>query len=145
MRAQQEQLVEADVRNSVQSLRSAESRLAAAASSRRSAELQYESEQRQFRAGTTTIFLVLQRQNELLAARGRELQAQTDLNKAIAEFQRATGNTLEANNVAVRTDTRELELRPAQNVETKGAAPSPSPTPATSSPAGLMGFRRNER
>jgi HAE1 family hydrophobic/amphiphilic exporter-1 len=124
-RAQAEQLIEADVRNAVQALRSAESRLASAAASRRSAELQYESEQRQFRAGTTTIFLVLQRQNELLAARGRELQAQTDLNKAIAEFQRATGNTLEANNVAVRTDgpARELELRPA---------------PAT--PAGLMGF-----
>jgi hypothetical protein len=58
----------------------------------------------------------LQRQNELLAARGRELQAQTDLNKAIAEFERATGNTLEANNVAVRSDTptRQLEIqRPA--------------------------------
>ncbi|HWS89987.1 MAG TPA: TolC family protein [Pyrinomonadaceae bacterium] len=125
VRAQQEQVIEADVRNAVQALRSAESRLASAAATRRSAELQYESEQRQFRAGTTTIFLVLQRQNELLAARGRELQAQTDLNKAIAEFQRATGNTLEANNVAVRTDgpARELELRPAQ-----------------SSPGGLMGF-----
>jgi outer membrane protein TolC len=114
-RAQAEQLIEADVRNTTQTLRSAEARLAAAASARSSAEQQYESEQRQFRAGTTTVFLVLQRQNELLAARGRELQAQTDLNKAIAEFHRATGNTLEANNVAVRLDTpmRELELRPA--------------------------------
>ena len=113
-RAQAEQIIEADVRNTSQSLRSAEARLAAAASARSSAEQQYESEQRQFRAGTTTVFLVLQRQNELLAARGRELQAQTDLNKAIAEFHRATGNTLEANNVAVRLDTptRELELRP---------------------------------
>ena len=113
-RAQAEQLIEADVRNTSQTLRSAEARLAAAAASRSSAEQQYESEQRQFRAGTTTVFLVLQRQNELLAARGRELQAQTDLNKAIAEFHRATGNTLEANNVAVRLDTPtpELELRP---------------------------------
>ncbi|MGH9943484.1 MAG: TolC family protein [Pyrinomonadaceae bacterium] len=114
-RAQAEQLIEADVRNSTQSLRSAEARLAAAASARSSAEQQYESEQRQFRAGTTTLYLVLQRQTELLAARGRELQAQTDLNKSISEFQRATGNTLQANNVAVRTDTptRELEMRPA--------------------------------
>ncbi|HEV2762509.1 MAG TPA: TolC family protein [Pyrinomonadaceae bacterium] len=113
-RAQTEQLIEADVRNATQALRSAEARLAAAASSRSSAEQQFESEQRQFRAGTTTFYLVLQRQTELLAARGRELQAQTDLNKAIAEFQRATGNTLGANNVAIRTDTptRELELRP---------------------------------
>jgi HAE1 family hydrophobic/amphiphilic exporter-1 len=112
-RAQAEQLIEADVRNTSQTLRSAEARLAAAAAARASTEQQYESEQRQFRAGTTTVFLVLQRQNELLAARGRELQAQTDLNKAIAEFQRATGNTLEANRVAVRSDTplRELEIQ----------------------------------
>lgn len=143
-RAQQEQLIEADVRNAVQALRSAESRLASAAATRRSAGLQYESEQRQFRAGTTTIFLVLQRQNELLAARGRELQAQTDLNKAIAEFQRATGNTLEANNVAVRTDSpaREFELRPAQGAESKGASPTPS---TQGSSAGVTGFRQNEK
>jgi HAE1 family hydrophobic/amphiphilic exporter-1 len=112
-RAQAEQLIEADVRNVSQSLRSAEARLTSAAASRASAEQQYESEQRQFRAGTTTVYLVLQRQTELLAARGRELQAQTDLNKAIAEFQRATGNTLQSNNVTVRADTptRELEMR----------------------------------
>ncbi|HEV7375006.1 MAG TPA: TolC family protein [Pyrinomonadaceae bacterium] len=111
---QAEQLVEADVRNSLQSVRSAEARLASAAATRSSAEQQYASEQRQFRAGTTTVFLVLQRQTDLLAARARELQAQTDLNKAIAQFQRATGNTLTANNVAVRTDTpmRQLEQRP---------------------------------
>lgn len=122
-RAQAEQVIEADVRNATQALRSAEARLAAAASTRASAEQQYESEQRQFRAGTTTIFLVLQRQNELLAARGRELQAQTDLNKSISEFQRATGNTLDANRVAIRTDTptRELEVRgaPALITETR--------------------------
>jgi outer membrane protein TolC len=115
-RAQAEQLIEADVRNTSQTLRSAEARLQAAAATRFSTEQQYESEQRQFRAGTSTVFLVLQRQNELLAARGRELQAQTDLNKAIAEFERATGNTLAANNVAVRSDTptRQLEIqRPA--------------------------------
>ncbi|HEX8072466.1 MAG TPA: TolC family protein [Pyrinomonadaceae bacterium] len=115
-RAQTEQLIEADVRNAVQALRSADARLAAAAASRSSAEQQYESEQRMFRAGTTTVYLVLQRQTELLAARGRELQAQTDLNKAIAAFERATGNTLAANNVAIRTDG------PARLLEQTGAA-----------------------
>ena len=103
-RAQAEQIIEAEVRNAVQTLRSSEARLASAAAARSSAEQQFESEQRQFRAGTTTVFLVLQRQVELQAARGRELQAQTDLNKAIAEFQRATGNTLEANRISVITD-----------------------------------------
>jgi outer membrane protein len=101
-RLQQEQIIEAEVRNALQALRSAEARLASAAAARLAAEQLYESEQRQFRAGTTTVFLVMQRQNELIAARGRELQAQTDLNKAIASFQRATGTTLTANNVDVK-------------------------------------------
>ncbi|MFL6210586.1 MAG: TolC family protein [Pyrinomonadaceae bacterium] len=130
-RAQQEQLIEADVRNATQSLRSAEARVAAAAASRSSAEQQYESEQRQFRAGTTTVFLVLQRQTELLAARGRELQAQTDLNKAIALFQHATGNTLTANNVAVRTDTRTRELELRSNAGDLLTAPTGASTEAT--------------
>jgi HAE1 family hydrophobic/amphiphilic exporter-1 len=102
---QAEQIIEADVRNSLQAVRSAEARLASAAASRSSAEQQYASEQRQLRAGTTTVFLVLQRQTELLAARARELQAQTDLNKAVSQLNRATGSTLQANNVAVRTDS----------------------------------------
>jgi HAE1 family hydrophobic/amphiphilic exporter-1 len=101
-RLQQEQIIEAEVRNALQALRSAEARLASAASARASAEQLYESEQRQFRAGTTTVFLVLQRQNELIAARGRELQAQTDLNKAVAAFTRATGTTLTVNNIDVK-------------------------------------------
>ena len=140
-RAQAEQLIESDVRNATQALRSAEARLASAAATRSSAEQQYESEQRQFRAGTTTVFLVLQRQTELLAARGRELQAQTDLNKAIAAFQRATGNTLQANNVALRTDTpaRELEMRPAPatSAEVSGEMLAPAATRPVNAATGL--------
>jgi outer membrane protein TolC len=100
-RAQTEQIIEAEVRNAMQALKSGEARLASALATRQSAEQLYASEQRQFQAGTTTLFLVLQRQTELLSARSRELQAQTDLNKAISEFQRATGTTLSANNVTV--------------------------------------------
>ncbi|MFN2411840.1 MAG: TolC family protein [Pyrinomonadaceae bacterium] len=100
-RAQTEQVIEAEVRNALQALRSAEARLASALASRAAAEQLSESEQRQFRAGTTTFYLVLQRQTELLAARSRELQAQTDLNRAISELQRSTGTTLSANNVTV--------------------------------------------
>ncbi len=100
-RAQTEQLIEAEVRNALQALRSAESRLTSATAARTAAEELSASEQRQFRAGTTTFFLVSLRQTELLAARGRELQAQTDLNIAISEFYRALGKTLAVNNVVV--------------------------------------------
>lgn len=100
-REQAEQVIEAQVRNALQALRSAEARLNSAVAARTSAEQLYDSEQRQFKGGITTFYLVLQRQTELLAARGRELQAQTDLNKAISEFQRATGTTLTANKITV--------------------------------------------
>ncbi|MEZ5346607.1 MAG: TolC family protein [Pyrinomonadaceae bacterium] len=110
-KAQAEQIIEAEVRNSLQALRSAEARLKAAVATRKSAEQLYQSEERQFRAGTTTFYLVLQRQTDLITARGRELQSQTDLNKAISEFQRATGTTLNANNVTV-TDTTLTRVDP---------------------------------
>jgi HAE1 family hydrophobic/amphiphilic exporter-1 len=125
--AQTRQIIEADVRNSLQAVKSSEARLAAAAASRSSAELQYASEERMFRAGTSTVFLVLQRQTDLLAARGRELQAQTDLNKAIATLQQSTGSTLEANNVTVRTDTRQLEIgAPRNGAESSGGTVDPA-------------------
>ncbi len=100
-REQLEQLIQVDVRNSVQSVRTAESRLRAAAAAREASEQQYASEQRRYDAGQSTLFLVLERQTALTTARGNELRAQTDLNKAIAELQRATGNSMQANNVVV--------------------------------------------
>ncbi len=102
--AQTEQVIEADVRNALQTLRSAEARLQAAAATRAATEQLYDSEQRQFRAGTSTVFLVFQRQTALISARANELQAQTDLNKAISTFQRATGTTLTANSVEITKD-----------------------------------------
>src|SRR4029434_10623451 len=81
-REQLEQLIQVDVRNSLQVVRTAESRLRAAAVAREASEQQYVSEQRRFDAGQSTLFLVLERQTALTTARGNELRAQTDLNKA---------------------------------------------------------------
>jgi outer membrane protein len=103
-RDQQEQQIEAEVRNTLQAMRSAEARLNAAAASRSSATKQYESEQLKFQAGVSTVFLLLERQQELVTARGNELQAQTALNKAISAYEKATGSTLQVNNVTVRAE-----------------------------------------
>ena len=100
-REQLEQLIQVEVRNALQSLSTASARLRAAAIARSTAEQQYESEKRKLDVGQSTVFLVLERQTALATARGNELRAQTDLNKAIAELQRATGNSLTANNVTV--------------------------------------------
>ena len=101
-REQLEQLIQVDVRNALQIVRTIESRLHAAAIARAASEQQYQSEQRRFDVGQSTLFLVMERQTALANARGNELRAQTDLNKAIAELQRATGNAMQANNVVVR-------------------------------------------
>ena len=65
--------VEADVRNALQAVNSSRARYDAANLARQSAEEQYASEQRQFQAGTSTVFLVLQRQTDLIVARTREV------------------------------------------------------------------------
>ena len=91
--------IEADVRNALQALHSAHMRLDAAAVARRSAEEQYASEQRQFQAGTSTVFLVLQRQTDLVAARGREVRARADVAEATANLDRATARTIDAWNI----------------------------------------------
>ncbi len=102
-REQLEQTIQVDVRNALQAMRSSEARLRAAVATREANEQQFASEQRKLDAGQSTVFLVLERQTALTEARGRELQAQTDLNKAIADLQRATGNALTVNSIVVRS------------------------------------------
>jgi HAE1 family hydrophobic/amphiphilic exporter-1 len=97
-----EQTIEVEVRNSLQAVETAKRRVDAARNSRANAELQYQSEQRKFDAGQSTNFFVLDRQNALSAARGRELRAMTDYTKAAAELQHVLSTTLSSNNVTVR-------------------------------------------
>ncbi len=100
-RQRTEQLIEVEVRNALQAVETAKRRVEAARNSRENAELQSRSEQRKFDAGQSTNFFVLDRQNALASARGRELKALTDYTKAVAELQRAMSTTLTSNNVAL--------------------------------------------
>lgn len=115
--AQQEQTIESDVRNALQALRSSEARLQAALATRLSAEQLYDSEQRLFRAGTSTVFLVQQRQITLVTARSNELQAQTLLNKAVSDFQRSTGTTLSANSVEITDKINDERFKFRRQIE----------------------------
>jgi HAE1 family hydrophobic/amphiphilic exporter-1 len=90
-----------DVRNALQSYQSALARLYAARKAREAAAAVFASEERKFHNGVSTTFLVSQRQVELVQDEGRELLAQTDLNKAVVELQRADGTILRANNVTL--------------------------------------------
>jgi HAE1 family hydrophobic/amphiphilic exporter-1 len=102
-RQQLDQLIKVDVRTVLQSVRTAEARLQASAEARRATEQQYESEVRKYNGGYSTTFLVLDRQVALKNARGVELKGQMDLNKAIAELERATGKTIQSHNFVLST------------------------------------------
>jgi outer membrane protein TolC len=94
--------IEADVRNTMQAIDSTKARMNAAILARQSSEEQYQSELRQFQEGTSTVFLVLQRQTTMITARNTELRAQTDLSKAIADFERATTRTIGVHKISVQ-------------------------------------------
>ena len=101
-RTQLEQNIQVDVRNAIQAVRTAEARLRAAAVARENSVKQYDSERRKLDNAQSDIYKVLERQTALTTARSNELRAQTELNKAIADLQRATGNSLKANNIEAK-------------------------------------------
>jgi HAE1 family hydrophobic/amphiphilic exporter-1 len=102
VRQQVELAIELDVRNSLQFVASAQARLDASNNAQRYAEEQYGSEQRQFQAGTTTVFLVLQRQTDLIAARTRQVRAEADLGEAKASLDRALSRTIEVQSIQLK-------------------------------------------
>lgn len=116
------QRVQTEARNAVQTYRSAQARLSAAGAARAAAERVAASELRKFRAGASTTYLVLQRQVQLANERGRELQAQTDLQNALVELDRVSGDILARNDV----DVHALGTAP------QGAVPNLSPSPVPS-------------
>lgn len=101
-REQLEQNIQVDVRNALQTVRTAEARLRAAAIARENTAKQYESEQRKLDEGQSDVYRVLERQTALASARSNELRARTELNKAIADLERATGNSLKANDIETK-------------------------------------------
>ena len=99
---QLEQSIQSDVRNAMQLMTSTQLRLDAARVQRESAEEQYNSEQRQFRAGTSTFFLVQQRQATMITARSQERRTQSDLGEAISVYELATGAILRRHNITLQ-------------------------------------------
>ena len=96
---QLEMYIEADVRNALERWNSARVRYEAAVIARGAAEEQYASEQRQFQAGVSTMFMVFERQTRFIAARSGEVRAKADLAEAIADMDRAVARTLETYNI----------------------------------------------
>ena len=96
-----EQTIEVDVRNAAQAVEITWRQILSARAARESAEIQLAGEQKRYRTGLSTTFLVLQFQNQLVDARTAEIRAEANYNQAISNLQRATATTLRANNVTV--------------------------------------------
>ena len=103
--AQERQTVEGEIRNALESVNATEQRYKLAIQSRELAQKLYDSERRQLIAGTSTTYLVLDRQITLVNAQATEVQAQTDLNKAISTLQRTVGTLLDKNGVKLEPKT----------------------------------------
>jgi hydrophobic/amphiphilic exporter-1 (mainly G- bacteria), HAE1 family len=97
-----EQLVEAQVRNALQALQTAQQRISAAAASEQAAKEKLESEIRLFGTGESTNFLVLTRQNEFADSRRRLVIANLEYNRAVARLEQALGTKLESHNITLK-------------------------------------------
>jgi outer membrane protein len=90
-----------DVRNTYIALTQDRARVDAASKARELQQQTFESEQKKYQLGASTVFLVIQTQRDLIQAQGNELRALADLVEAKANYERAVGRTLEVNRVTI--------------------------------------------
>jgi len=95
-RNSQEQKIAVAVRNAVDDLGNNKQRVETATVARKLTEVQLDAETKRFKAGTSTNFLLLQRQTDLATARGAELQALVNYKKAVITLEQNMFTLLEA-------------------------------------------------
>jgi len=100
---QQQQLnqVRVEVQNALISLQQARARYNAAVKARILQEQNLDAEQKKYALGASTIYFVIQAQRDLASARSSEVAALAAYGKARVELDRATGQTLAANNIVI--------------------------------------------
>ncbi|MDP9360867.1 MAG: TolC family protein [Acidobacteriota bacterium] len=99
--AQARQNIDIDVRTAARAIDTAAKDIAATGTAREAAEENVNAERKRYENGMTTLFQVLQIQQQLSDARARELQALVGYNKAIAAYHRAVGDLLDTRNITV--------------------------------------------
>lgn len=116
--------------NAIQQFRETQYRLVAAGRARAAAERVLLAEQRRFTVGSSTTFLVLQRQLDVANNKGRELQAQTDLNNAVVELNRVGGTVFSTYNIdASALGQKTLDASTPTKTLLPKAVASPAPKP----------------
>ena len=90
-----------EVRNTQIALEQTRARIDAAVQGRRLAQETLDAEQKKFQLGASTIFLVIQAQRDLAAARSAEVRTLVDFERARVDFDRALGRTLERSSITL--------------------------------------------
>ncbi|HLZ91791.1 MAG TPA: TolC family protein [Candidatus Acidoferrum sp.] len=104
METQMQQLKNAallDVRNTYIALEQDRARVEAASKARELQRQTFEAEQKKYQLGASTVYNVILTQRDYVTAQGTELRALADLVEAKANFERATGITLDVNRVTI--------------------------------------------
>ena len=90
----QENQVEQDVRNADIGVIQAKAQIEAAVKAVLLAQKTLDAEEKKFKLGESTVFLVIQAQRDLATAEGNEVKARSAYAKAITQFRQATGTIL---------------------------------------------------
>ncbi len=99
-----EQQVLADVRQAARAVETAAKQIESAKVSSKLQRKNLEAERKRYENGLSTSFEVLQIQEDLSEARSREVSAVTNYRRALAAYQRATGNLLASNGIELADD-----------------------------------------
>jgi outer membrane protein TolC len=90
-----------DVRNTYIALTQDRAQVAAASKARELQQQTFDAEEKKYKLGASTVYLVIQTQRDLISAQGTELRALANLEEAKANYERAVGRTLEVNRVTI--------------------------------------------
>jgi HAE1 family hydrophobic/amphiphilic exporter-1 len=101
---QTRQTIALDVRTTARAIDTAAKEITATKTAREAAEQNLDAERKRYENGMTTIFQVLQIQQQLSDSRAREVQALVAYNKAVASYHRAVGDLLDIRNIKVEEE-----------------------------------------
>ncbi|HEV2721385.1 MAG TPA: TolC family protein [Thermoanaerobaculia bacterium] len=96
-----------DVRATARAVDTASKEITATRTAREAAEQNLDAERKRYENGMTTIFQVLQIQQQLSDARAKELQALVGYNQAVSAYHRAVGDLLDVRNIKVQEEAVE--------------------------------------
>jgi outer membrane protein TolC len=101
---QREELIMREVSDAFHTARSSYDRAVAARDAAQYSRAALEAEEKRLAGGTSSIFFVLQLQNDLVRSQIAEARARADYNKALAQLHLAEGTSLERSQIRVELE-----------------------------------------